>query len=129
MQKLEKMLELRRRNSMLLSRILSSKAKKGIRIPQESSDRKFNWYLYTVALDGNRDAVKDVLVKDNIGATVYYDPPVHTTPFYARLAPDTNLPSTDWAADHVLSLPVHPHVSEQDIEYIAQSTARAVGSQ
>ena len=127
MQKLAKMLELRRRNSELLSKLLLPTAqKRGIKIPQETADKKFNWYLYTVAFEGKRDAIKDALVKENIGATVYYNPPVHKTPFYMQLVGKAKLPSTEWAADHVLSLPVHPQVTGDDIERIAESTTKAL---
>jgi dTDP-4-amino-4,6-dideoxygalactose transaminase len=127
MQKLAKMLELRRRNSELLSKLLLPTAqKRGLKIPQETADKKFNWYLYTVAFEGRRDAIKDALVKENIGATVYYNPPVHKTPFYMQLAPTTKLPNTEWAADHVLSLPVHPQVTGDDIGRIAESTTKAL---
>src|SRR6185503_15412652 len=44
MQKLAKMLELRRRNSELLSKLLLPTAqKRGLKIPQETADKKFNW--------------------------------------------------------------------------------------
>ena len=98
-----------------------------MKIPQETADKKYNWYLYTVAFEGGRDAVKDSLAKENIGATVYYSPPVHKTPFYKQMAPGTKLGQTEWAADHVLSLPIHPHVTEGDITRIAEATAKAAG--
>jgi perosamine synthetase len=127
MQKLGKMLELRRRNSEMLSKILSPTAKDHrAKLPQETADKKFNWYLYTVAFEDGRDRIKDALSRQNIGATVYYSPPVHKTPYYMQLAPGTNLPDTEWSADHVLSLPVHPHVTEDDVERIAASTMKAI---
>jgi len=126
MQKLDKMLQLRRRNAELLSKLLFPFAKNGIKIPEETRDKKFNWYLYTVAFQRQRDKIKDMLVKDNVGATVYYSPPAHKTPYYMKVAPGTNLPATDWCADHVLSLPVHPHVSEADIAHIASSLKAAL---
>lgn len=127
MQKLDRMLQLRRRNAELLSKLLFPSAKKhGIKIPEETADKKFNWYLYTVAFQGNRDRIKEMLVKDNIGATVYYSPPAHRTPYYMQLAPEAKLPATDWCADHVLSLPVHPHVSEADVDHIASSLKAAL---
>ena len=43
MQKLDKMLQLRRRNAELLSKLLFPFAKNGIRIPEETRDKKFNW--------------------------------------------------------------------------------------
>ncbi len=122
MQKLERMLQLRRRNAEMLSKLLFPSARKnGIKIPEETPDKKFNWYLYTVAFQKDRDKIKEELVKDNVGATVYYNPPVHRTPYYMQLAPGTKLPATDWSAEHVLSLPAHPHVSEADVEHIAGS--------
>src|SRR5215218_7044312 len=122
MQKLNKMLEIRRRNAELLSKILFSLAKNGgFRLPQETADKKFNWYLYTVAFDGNRDRIKEKLVKDNVGATIYYNPPVHRTPYYMQVAPGTKLSAAEWCADHVMSLPVHPHVTEADVDHIADS--------
>jgi dTDP-4-amino-4,6-dideoxygalactose transaminase len=128
MQKLGRMLELRRRNAELLSKLLAGAKKGAAQIPQETADKKFNWYLYTVSFGGGRDSVKDALARENIGATVYYSPPVHKTPFYKQLAPGTTLPSTEWAADHVLSLPIHPHVSEDDVERIAKGTLKALDS-
>jgi dTDP-4-amino-4,6-dideoxygalactose transaminase len=66
-----------------------------------------------------------------IGVAVYYDPPVHLTPYYRELVGSrlpnqvrempNNLKTTEWASKHVLSLPVHPLLSKQDIEYIANS--------
>src|ERR671921_1567877 len=51
MQKLDKMLEIRRRNAELLSEqlLLASSKKYEVKIPQETVDKKFNWYLYTIA--------------------------------------------------------------------------------
>ncbi len=122
MQKLDKMLQIRRRNAEMLNKLLSPSAKNhGIRLPEETPDKEFNWYLYTVAFNQDRDQIKEKLIKDNVGATVYYNPPVHKTPYYLQLAPETRLPATEWSADHVLSLPAHPHVSESDVEHIANS--------
>jgi dTDP-4-amino-4,6-dideoxygalactose transaminase len=64
-------------------------------------------------------------VQNNVGATVYYSPPVHKMPFYAHIASETKLPSTEWCADHVLSLPVHPHVAEADVDHIANSLKKS----
>ncbi len=126
MKKLQKMLEIRRRNSEVLSKTIYPTAKKiRMQIPQETADKKFNWYLYTVAFENGRDRIKDVLNKAGVGATVYYNPPVHRTPYYAQMQ-RTSLPSTDWCADHVLSLPVHPHVTEADVARISKSLDAAL---
>ena len=130
MQKLDKMLDIRRRNAELLSKLLFASSKKyEVKIPQETADKKFNWYLYTVAFRDERDKIKNDLVQNNVGATVYYSPPVHKMPFYTHIASETKLPSTEWCADHVLSLPVHPHVAEADVDHIANSLKSTIEKQ
>jgi perosamine synthetase len=130
MQNLGKMLEIRRRNAELLSKLLFASSKKyKVKIPEETIDKKFNWYLYTVAIQDKREEVKNKLVQKNVGATVYYSPPVHKMPFYAHAASETKLPATEWCADHVLSLPVHPHVTESDVDHIANSLNFTVNGQ
>ena len=131
MQKLDKMLEIRRRNAELLSKLLfaSSSKEYEVKIPEETRDKKFNWYLYTIAVQDKRDEIKNKLVQNNVGATVYYSPPVHKMPFYASTTSETKLSMTEWCADHVLSLPVHPHVTESDVDHIANSLKSTIEGQ
>ncbi|MFL6513224.1 MAG: DegT/DnrJ/EryC1/StrS family aminotransferase [Nitrososphaera sp.] len=128
MQKLDKLLQIRRRNADLLSKLLfTSSEKYEVKMPEETADKRFNWYLYTITLQHERDKVKNALVQNSVGATVYYSPPVHKMPLYARIASETKkLPVTEWCADHVLSLPVHPYVTEADVSHIADSLKSVV---
>lgn len=125
MKKLKTILDLRRRNSLLLSDLLETIIKKyNIQIPQEDKIKKFNWYLYTLAFNGSnnlplRDHIKKKLIENGIGVAVYYDPPVHKTPFYQKFSSlNDDLQNTNWSGEHVLSFPVHPGVSEIDIQNI-----------
>jgi perosamine synthetase len=125
MKKLKTILDLRRRNSLLFSNLLETIIKKyNIQIPQEDQIKKFNWYLYTLAFNGSddltlRDHIKKKLIENGIGVAVYYDPPVHKTPFYQKFSSlNDDLQNTNWSSEHVLSFPVHPGVSEIDIQNI-----------
>ncbi|MFL6493263.1 MAG: DegT/DnrJ/EryC1/StrS family aminotransferase [Nitrososphaera sp.] len=131
MQKLDKLLQIRRRNADLLSKLLfTSSEKYEVKMPEETADKRFNWYLYTITLQHERDKVKNALVQNSVGATVYYSPPVHKMPLYARIASETKkLPVTEWCADHILSLPVHPYVTEADVSHIADSLKSVVEEQ
>ncbi|MFL6476991.1 MAG: DegT/DnrJ/EryC1/StrS family aminotransferase [Nitrososphaera sp.] len=131
MQKLDKLLQIRRRNADLLSKLLfTSSEKYEVKMPEETADKRFNWYLYTITLQHGRDKVKNALVQNSVGATVYYSPPVHKMPLYARIASETKkLPVTEWCADHILSLPVHPYVTEADVSHIADSLKSVVEEQ
>ena len=125
MKKLKTILDLRRRNSLLFSNLLETIIKKyNIQIPQEDQIKKFNWYLYTLAFNGSddltlRDRIKKKLIENGIGVAVYYDPPVHKTPFYQKFSSlNDDLQNTNWSSEHVLSFPVHPGVAEIDIQNI-----------
>ena len=122
------MLQSRRKNAELMSNKLQDVSDKlEIRLPVEDHHKQFNWYLYTVAFRDNRirETAKLMMLKEGIGATVYYDPPVHETPYYRKLTESStknkgkNLTNTEQSTRRVLSLPVHPLVKETDIEYIA----------
>ena len=115
MRKLKKMLQIRRKNAVMLTKLLRGLS---IDLPKEGDGSRYNWYLYTVTIEDRDNVMKD-LNSSGIGATVYYRTPVHRTPFYA--SSNVSLPNTEWAAAHVLSLPVHPLVSASDIKYIASN--------
>ena len=134
MVKLKEMLGLRRRNAEMLTTLISDVANEnGITLPSENQSKRFNWYLYTIALtkDNLRDKIqKKMTQNDKVGATVYYDPPVHRTPYYERIMASgtgsqrssiMGLPNTDWASKHVLSLPIHPMVTPEELERVANS--------
>jgi len=133
--KLPTMLDARRRNAEIMSKTLAdtsekSKIKIKIKLPTESVEKRFNWYLYTIAFEDNitRDKAKRKMLEKGIGATVYYDPPVHQTPYYSKMIDMSyesnqknnnnrkNLAITEQCSKQVLSLPVHPLVKDQDIE-------------
>ena len=113
MKKLSKFLNQRRKNAKILTRFLSDL---DIDIPHERKGETVNWYLYTIA-SRYRNKIMKKLNSEGIGATVYYSPPVHKTPFYNK---KLDLPVTQWASSNVLSLPVHPLVSKQNIYQMAK---------
>lgn len=119
MKKLPKFLKKRKRNATILTELLSDL---DFVLPLERNDVKVNWYLYTISTK-NRDKLLKQLNSKGIGATAYYSMPVHRTPFYSK---KMNLPITDWAASTVLSLPVHPLVTENNLHYISKTIHQLV---
>ncbi len=114
MKKLPNFLKIRKHNAKLLSDLLSDL---DVILPYQQKNENVNWYLYTIAVE-KRDKLLKKLNEKGIGAASYYPTPVHKTPFYKL---KTKLPVTDWAASHVLSLPIHPKVTQRNIEFIAKT--------
>ena len=113
MKKLSKFLAKRKKNAKILTDLLSDL---NYVLPDERDGVQVNWYLYTIAT-ANRNKIMKELNNKGIGATAYYSIPVHKTPFYKN---STKLPVTEWAANSVLSLPVHPHVTEENLHLISK---------
>jgi perosamine synthetase len=84
------------------------------------------YHQYTVRVpNGKRDALLDHLSKQQIGTGVYYPVPVHQQTFYTeQLGYDVRLPVSEQAAAEVLSLPIHPALSQQDLETIVQAVSQ-----
>ena len=89
------------------------------------------YHQYTIRLEGasaaERDDVARVLREQwRIGTGVYYPIPNHRLPSLAPYAPGLDLPGTERAARECLSLPVHPSLSEADLERIVRAVGAAV---
>ena len=126
MKKFQLMLDKRATNAKKLGELLAGKiGDKNIVLPHENQRTKYNWYLYTVAFNEFRDKVRKFLNDNGIGATVYYDPPVHQTPYYSKFHKG-ELEITEWASKSVLSLPVHPSVTETELDMIANTVEKAI---
>ncbi len=116
LKRIESFIQLRRKNASIFTEKL--KDSKNVIPPAEPEGKRYNYYLYTVYAKTPRDALMQRLRGAGYGATVYYDPPVHMTPYYQKY-PAAGLKNTTDAAKHVLSLPVHPGVKQEEVEEMA----------
>jgi perosamine synthetase len=113
----------RRANAQQLTKILLSAER--LILPREPEDGRHSWYLYTVrirdATETQHQTVVDQLRKKDIGAEVYYANPVHMMPYYRDTFGVRKLPETEKAAKQVISLPIHPGVTPEQLDYIGNS--------
>lgn len=114
--------DLRRRNAALLTEGLSQV--EGIQTPIEQENRKHVYHQYTIRVDEfklGRQELIDHLTGKEVGSMIYYPIPAHKQKLYADLGITADLPVTDEYSGQVLSLPVHPSVSEQDCATIVSA--------
>ncbi len=84
-----------------------------------ASDSAHVFHQYTIRVGGDRrDQVQRELADAGIATAVYYPTPVHQLPAYVGFA-NQPLPRAEAAARIVLSLPIGPSLSEEDIELVA----------
>ncbi len=84
------------------------------------------WAQYTIRL-ANRDHVAARLKDSGVPTAIYYPIPLHRQVAYQRFptAP-TGLPVSEKLAGEVLSLPMHPYLSEMDQSMVIDAVKSAV---
>jgi perosamine synthetase len=101
--------------SQRLSNVITPKVREGYR---------HVFHQYTVRLAQDRDGALERLNQAGIGARVYYPLPVHQQPLYRQLGYQDSLPVAERASQEVLSLPVHPALSEEELDKIVWEVSR-----
>ncbi len=89
-------------------------------IPSCSSERKHVYHQYTVMVK-ERERFVSLLKEKGIGHGIHYPLPVYRQPLYCKLGyGDISLPVTEELSESVVSLPVHPALSREELETIVQ---------
>ena len=82
--------------------------------------------LYTVALD-DRDQVQARLKAGGVPTAIYYAQPLPRMAAFAPYADGRSFPQSDRLARRVLSLPMHPYLTDDQADYVCDRLIEAVG--
>ena len=102
----------------------------GVKVPTVPQGYRHVFHQYTIRVSGGqRDALREHLLANDVGSGIYYPVPIHKQTYYTKdLGYDVTLPEAEAAAEEVLSLPVHPALSQQDRETIVSAVNAFVGT-
>ena len=94
-------------------------AERGVRLPPELPDRTPNHHIFHLMYpdERRRDEALRVLRARGIAATFHYVP-LHSAPHARAMGVSAELPVTDRVAGSLLRLPLHPLLSEEDVERV-----------
>ncbi|MFX1298341.1 MAG: DegT/DnrJ/EryC1/StrS family aminotransferase, partial [Promethearchaeota archaeon] len=123
--KLPRFLEKRRNNALKLTNLI--KDNPNIQLPTVKNWATHSWYLFTIRILQNTTSIKrDSFVKQThragIGTSVYYQTPLHLIPYFKELFnfQGGELPKTEKAIEEVVSIPIHPAVTNKQINFIGK---------
>jgi dTDP-4-amino-4,6-dideoxygalactose transaminase len=89
-------------------------------------DERFAWAQFTIKVD-NRDEVQARLKEAGIPSNVYYPRPMHLQPAYLQYGDgEGSMPVAERLSEIVLSLPMHPYLSDDEIERVCAAVKSAV---
>lgn len=131
LRKLPAFLRARRRNAAILSKGLAGIP--GLVLPQTPGGDRHAYCLYTVCVNSrvlgiSRDELQESLAAQGIESSVHYPRALHQQPIFRHLGADRDFPVSTRLALSVLSLPVHPALSNDDLLRVIRAVRKAVGA-
>ena len=94
-----------------------------LELPVELDGNRHVYHLYA-AHANDRDALRDALGEQGIGAGLHYPIPLHLQPAYAHLGYERGeLPVCEYNADHNITLPMFPDLAAEQQEEVARAVA------
>jgi dTDP-4-amino-4,6-dideoxygalactose transaminase len=84
------------------------------------------WHQYTIRIDGgrDRDAAAKQLNDAGVGTGIFYPVPAHQQEYMREIVGEVSLPVAERLAQEVISLPVHPQLSQTDLDVIVKEVNR-----
>ncbi|MEG3224232.1 MAG: aminotransferase DegT [Methanobacteriales archaeon Met13] len=98
----------------------------GIEAPLVAKGVKHVFHQYTIRVsDNKRDKFMKFLNENEIGTGIHYSIPIYAQKLYQELGYSGNCPEAEKAAKEVLSIPVHPSLSVEDVEKLVNILGEA----
>jgi perosamine synthetase len=129
LRKLPSFLRARRRNASILARGLAGIP--GLELPRLSPNVRHAFNLFTVRVDPevlrlSRDELQKALAAQGVETAVHYPRALHQQPIFRHAGKDRDFPVSTALAQTVLSIPVHPALSDRDLQRIIRAVRNAV---
>jgi dTDP-4-amino-4,6-dideoxygalactose transaminase len=89
-------------------------------VPQVPGGMRSAWAQYTIRpREGKRETYLRRLADRGVPSAIYYGRPLHLQPAFADLGGHTGqCPVAERCADTVLSLPMHPYLTREDVDLV-----------
>jgi dTDP-4-amino-4,6-dideoxygalactose transaminase len=108
----------RRQNVKYYTELLAGVEK--IMLPKELPDRKHIYHLFSARVK-DRAGFMEFMKNEGVGTSIHYPVPLHLQPAYKHLGyQEGDFPVSEQAASEVVSLPMFPELTKQEIEYTCQ---------
>jgi dTDP-4-amino-4,6-dideoxygalactose transaminase len=111
--------KMRQQNASLYNALLSNIS--GIVTPNISKGVKHVYHLYVIRIeDGDRDELRKYLQQNSIQTGIHYPKPIHLMQAFSYLGyREGDFPVAENYAKQILSLPMYPELTTEQIEYVA----------
>ena len=100
----------------------------GLTLLSEPEGSESCYHLFVIR-SNRRDAIRTALLKNQIECGIHYPVPLHLQPACRDLGyAEGDFPHAEKFADSVLSLPMHPFLTEREVKSVSQAVKRALAT-
>ncbi|HEY2105371.1 MAG TPA: DegT/DnrJ/EryC1/StrS family aminotransferase [Candidatus Binataceae bacterium] len=98
----------------------------GVQTPVEPEGAESCYHLFVIR-SPRRDLIRDALMAAEIGCGIHYPVPLHLQPACRELGYRSgDFPMSERHADSILSLPMHPHLTDHEVRTVADTILMAL---
>jgi dTDP-4-amino-4,6-dideoxygalactose transaminase len=98
-----------------------------VELPVDAPQDQCVYHQFVIYVQ-NRGAVIAQLAERGIETAVHYPKPLHLQPAYSSLGyPPTTFPHTERACEHVVSLPIYPTLTSEQVTWVGNSVREVTG--
>ncbi|HAM55910.1 MAG TPA: pyridoxal-5'-phosphate-dependent protein, partial [Candidatus Rokubacteria bacterium] len=91
-----------------------------VRIPARHANERHVFHLYMFEAD-DRDRLRAYLIERGVEAKIHYPVPLHLQPAGRRLGyREGDFPEAERQAKRIITLPVHQHLSQEQVDYMVE---------
>lgn len=101
-----------------------------VKTPVVKDDMTSSWAQYAICLEDakQRKSVMDVLAAAGIPSAIYYKKPMHLQKAFEKYPCELNCRTAENICGRCLSLPMHPYLTEEDIDRVCEQVQRGLGA-
>lgn len=129
LKKIDAITEKRRKNAKVMNELLGGV--QAVETPFEHPNAKHVYNQYTIKVKEGRkkrDELKEFLTKNQVGSSIYYPTPLSRLETFEKMALGVDNKVSLQVSEQVLSIPIHPSVSEEDLKVISSKIKEFFGA-
>ena len=106
-----------------IARMYDQRLGNAVTIPARVADSESAWAIYAILLpnDAARTRMQDGLKVAGVPSAIYYPKSLHQQPAYAQAHDGTALPVSEDLATRIMALPIHPDLTDADVDRICSA--------
>src|ERR1700742_4383372 len=110
-----------------IARTYDQRLGNAVTTPKRVSDSTSVWAIYAILLpdEAARDRTQAALRADGVPTAIYYPRPLHRQPAYSEQHDVASLPVSEELATRILALPIHPDLTDNDVERVCAAVCAA----